>query len=220
MPINLDQGPDFLTDRILPGDAQREPAEPGILQGSLVSLIPIEEHHREGLYRVLQRPEIWQDTWLNVPSGAELERSFDDMLARRADRSRLPFVIEDRRTGAVLGTTSIGDIDAFHRNAEIGWTFLSPDYWRTGVNTECKYLLLRYGFERMDTIRMQLSVSSLNLRSQQAVERIGAVREGVFRRHRIEPGGLVHDNIFYSILDTEWPSVRQRLLGLMAKKYE
>ncbi|WP_172255035.1 GNAT family N-acetyltransferase [Saccharibacillus deserti] len=194
--------------------------EPEILQGALVVLAPVEESHRAGLCRVLARPEIWKDTWLPVPSEAELERNFDLMLEQRADKSRIPFVITERRTGSILGTTSLGDIDRVNRGIEIGWTFLSPDYWRTGVNTECKYLLLRHCFERMSVIRVQLSVSSLNLRSQRAVKRIGAVQEGIFRKHRIEPGGPVHDNIFYSVLDTEWPDVRQRLIGLMAKKYE
>jgi N-acetyltransferase len=106
-----------------------------------------------------------------------------------------------------------------NRNVEIGWTWLSPDFWRTSVNTECKYLLLRYCFEDLKVIRVQFSISGQNLRSQRAVERIGAQKEGVFRKHRIKPDGSIHDNIFYSIIDTEWPNVKENLHYLLARKY-
>ncbi|WP_307545550.1 GNAT family N-acetyltransferase [Paenibacillus sp. V4I5] len=102
---------------------------------------------------------------------------------------------------------------------EIGWTWLSPDFWRTSVNTECKYLLLKYCFEELKVIRVQFSVSGQNLRSQRAVERIGAKKEGVFRNHRIKSDGSIHDNVFYSIIDSEWPNVKENLHYLLANKY-
>lgn len=193
--------------------------EQAVLKGSNVLLVPFEESHRAELCRVLDNPEIWKYTWRNIASRDQLERDFDQALEQQSRGTQIPFVIFDNKTGAVIGTTSIGDIDKFNRNVEIGWTSLSPEYWRTGVNTECKYMLLQYCFEQLSVIRVQFSVSSLNLRSQKAVERIGAVKEGVFRKHRVEPGGPVHDNIFYSILDTEWPSVKDHLVGLMEKQY-
>lgn len=190
-----------------------------VLEGSLVRLTPYANEHREELCSVLDNPAIWTYTWRNNPGKTEHQRDFDHALRQKAEQTRLPFAIFDRKSGAIIGTTSLGDLDRHNRNAEIGWTALSPDFWRTGVNTECKYLLLRYGFEEWSALRVQFSVSGFNLRSQQAVERLGAVKEGVFRRHRVEPDGPVHDNVFYSILDTEWPDVRQRLLDKMAKTY-
>lgn len=190
------------------------------LTGSIVSLVPLEESHREELCRVLYDPRIWEYTWLNFASIKELEQDFDQALVGRADKKRLPYAIIHLQTGAVIGTTSLGDIDVRNRGIEIGWTSLSPDYWRTGVNTECKYLLLQYAFEQLNVLRVQFSVSGYNLRSQRAVERLGAVKEGVFRKHRTESGGPMHDNVFYSILDTEWPAVRERLEEKMSRIYE
>ncbi len=190
------------------------------LTGSIVSLVPIEESHRAELCRILSDPRIWEYTWLNYTSSKELEDTFDQMLIHQANQTRLPFAIVHRQSGTVVGTTSLGDIDTYNRGIEIGWTFLTPDYWRTGVNTECKYLLLRYAFEQMGVMRVQLSVSGYNLRSQRAVERLGAVKEGVFRKHRAQPGGPMHDNIFYSILDTEWPTVKEQLEEKMCRVYE
>ncbi|NGZ76469.1 GNAT family N-acetyltransferase [Saccharibacillus alkalitolerans] len=189
------------------------------LTGSAVSLIPLEESHRTELCEVLYDPRIWEYTWQNFTSVKELEQDFDLALAHRANQTQIPFVIVHRQSGAIVGTTRIGDIDTRNRGVEIGWTSVSPDHWRTVVNTECKYLLLRCCFEQLGVFRVQFSVSGRNLRSQKAVERIGAVKEGVFRKHRIEPGGPVHDNVFYSILDTEWPAVKENLEHLM-QKYE
>ncbi|OWA35853.1 hypothetical protein B9G55_08155 [Saccharibacillus sp. O16] len=190
------------------------------LTGSIIALVPLEESHRLELCRVLYDPRIWEHTWLRFASIEELEQDFNRALAGQADGTRLPFAIVHRQSGAVIGTTSFGDIDVHNHGIEIGWTSLSPDYWRTGVNTECKYLLLRYGFEKLNALRVQFSVSSYNLRSQRAVERLGAIKEGVLRKHRIEPGGRVHDNVFYSILAEEWSGVKQRLEEKMNRIYE
>lgn len=140
-------------------------------------------------------------------------------LDNKNNGSQVPFTIVDQSSGAIIGTTRVGDIDMTNRNVEIGWTWLSPDYWRTGVNTECKYLLLRHCFEELKLIRVQFSVSGQNIRSQRAVERIGARKEGVFRKHRIKPDGSIHDNLFYSIVDDEWPDVKENLLFLLSKEY-
>jgi RimJ/RimL family protein N-acetyltransferase len=94
---------------------------------------------------------------------------------------------------------------------EIGGTWYGLEFQRTVVNTECKYLLLQYAFETLDCIRVQLKTDSLNVRSQRAIERLGAKREGVLRNHMIKPDGKFRDSVYYSILDSEWPEVKQRL---------
>nr|WP_246869497.1 GNAT family protein [Priestia megaterium] len=131
----------------------------------------------------------------------------------------IPFIVKDKLIGQVIGTTQICGIDKVNRNVEIGWTWLSPKVWRTKVNTECKFLLLKYCFEELKVNRVQFSVSGDNLRSQKAVERIGATKEGTFRKHRVKADGTIQDNIFYSIINDEWESVKERLIYLLEKAY-
>jgi RimJ/RimL family protein N-acetyltransferase len=123
----------------------------------------------------------------------------------------LPFVIFDRETGQIVGTTRYADISPEHRSLEIGWTWYHPSVWRSRVNTECKYLLLRHGFETLGTVRIQLKTDLRNERSQKAITRLGAVREGVLRNHRIMKDGYVRHTVMFSIMDSEWPDVKQRL---------
>lgn len=191
----------------------------GILTGSSIVLVPLEESHREELRKALHHPEIWEYTWRQISSEKDLDEIISLALEQKKQGTHIPFTILEKVSGKVIGTTRIGDIDVTNRNAEIGWTWLSPAYWRTRVNTECKYLLLQYCFEQAEAIRVQFSVSGRNERSQKALERIGAKKEGVFRKHRIKSDGSVHDNVFYSILDTEWSEVREKLKHLLERKY-
>lgn len=191
----------------------------GILTGSSIVLVPLEESHREELRKALHHPEIWEYTWRKISSEKDLDEIISLALEQKKQGTHIPFTILEKVSGKVIGTTRIGDIDVTNRNAEIGWTWLSPAYWRTRVNTECKYLLLQYCFEQAEAIRVQFSVSGHNERSQKALERIGAKKEGVFRKHRIKSDGSVHDNVFYSILDTEWSEVSEKLKHLLERKY-
>ncbi|MCJ8014766.1 GNAT family N-acetyltransferase [Paenibacillus sp. KQZ6P-2] len=190
-----------------------------VLEGETVRLVPMEDRHKAELSRILLSAQVWEFTWRTIKTAEELDQVLTTALENKINGSQLPFTIVDQMTGAIIGTTRIGDIDMKNRNVEIGWTWLSPDYWRTRVNTECKYLLLRHCFEELKLIRVQFSVSGQNVRSQRAVERLGARKEGVFRKHRIKPDGSIHDNIFYSIVDDEWPDVKEKLLLLLSKKY-
>ncbi|GGH86623.1 RimJ/RimL family protein N-acetyltransferase [Pullulanibacillus pueri] len=189
------------------------------LEGSTVSLIPLDITYKESLFEALQSPEVWKYTWREVNTVDDLEQLLITAVESKKEGKQIPFIIMDKVTGQVVGTTRIGDIDRVNRNVEIGWTWLSPEVWRTKVNTECKFLLLKYCFEDLKVIRVQFSVSGQNLRSQKAVERIGATKEGTFRKHRVKADGSIHDNIFYSIIDSEWDSVKQRLIDLLAKEY-
>jgi RimJ/RimL family protein N-acetyltransferase len=110
-----------------------------------------------------------------------------------------------------VGSTRYLDIRRENRGLEIGWTWLAAAVQRTAVNTECKYLLLRHAFETLGAIRVQLRTDLRNLRSQRAIERIGATREGVFRQERIMWDGYLRDSVFYSVIDCEWPAVKARL---------
>ncbi|MDI7741124.1 GNAT family protein [Lysinibacillus fusiformis] len=191
-----------------------------ILEGKTVLLVPMEITYKERLYEAVKSAEVWQYTWREVKTIDDFEQILSIAIKNKYDGTQIPFIIKDRLSGEVLGTTRIGDIDLANRNVEIGWTWLSPTVWRTKVNTECKYLLLQYCFEQLEVLRVQFSISGQNIRSQKAVERIGAVKEGVFRKHRIKADGTIHDNIFYSIVDNEWKDVKGKLIGLLDMKYE
>jgi RimJ/RimL family protein N-acetyltransferase len=126
----------------------------------------------------------------------------------------------DNPDNRVLGSTRLFDLSDANRSVEIGWTWLTPAVWRTRVNTECKMLLLTHAFETMGAIRVQLKTDSRNVRSREAIERIGGVFEGILRSHRIMPDGYLRDSVYYSILDKEWPVVKRRLEAMLAARAE
>jgi RimJ/RimL family protein N-acetyltransferase len=123
----------------------------------------------------------------------------------------LPFAIIERASGRAVGSTRFLDISEQHRHIEIGWTWLGRAYWRTALNTECKYLLMKYAFEELKCIRVQLKTDLRNVRSQRAIERIGGVREGVLRKAVIIKDDYQRWSVYYSILDDEWSGVKAML---------
>ena len=138
-------------------------------------------------------------------------------LERMEEGQLIPFVIVRRSDERAVGMTSYMNIALNDRALEIGGTWLSPEAWRTAVNTECKYLLLRHAFEELGCIRVQLKTDLRNERSQRAIERIGAVREGVLRNHMLLPDGTVRSSVFFSILADEWARVKARLEEMLAR---
>ena len=129
----------------------------------------------------------------------------------------LAFVVENTDTKEIMGTTRIYGIDQTNYNCEIGSTYYGKQYQRTHVNTTCKYLLLKYCFEQMGTIRVQFKTDELNVSSQKAIERIGGVKEGILRNERIRSNGFVRNAVVYSIIDSEWSEVKYKLVQLMNK---
>jgi RimJ/RimL family protein N-acetyltransferase len=125
-------------------------------------------------------------------------------------------VTTERATGRVIGSTRFANIDWEHRRAEIGWTWLNPRWWRTPINTEAKYLMLRHAFEEWKCIRVELKTAAKNARSRAAIARIGGKEEGTLRHHMIQPDGSYRDSVYFSILDDEWPDVKQRLEARLA----
>lgn len=190
-----------------------------IIEGNTITLVPLEMKYKEQLYEAINNPDVWKYTWREVKTFDDIEQMLLIAVQNKDDGKQLPFIVKDKLSGEVIGTTRIGDIDIANRNVEIGWTWLSPSVWRTKVNTECKFLLLQYCFEELKVLRVQFSISGQNIRSQKAVERIGAVKEGTFRKHRVKADGTIHDNIFYSIVDTEWIDVKKKLINLLEKTY-
>ncbi|MFX3636409.1 MAG: GNAT family N-acetyltransferase [Candidatus Pristimantibacillus sp.] len=188
------------------------------LAGNSVDLVLMDSSHIAGLTGVMLQEEIWEFTWRKFTTLEQVNEMVNEAMEQKNKGSQLPFVIIDKNSGQIIGTTRISNIDSVHRHAEIGWTFLSPHVWRKGINTECKFLLLQYCFEQLQLLRVQFLVSGHNYRSQKAVERLGAVKEGILRKHKLKMDGSIHDTIIYSILDSEWPQMKTHLLALMEKK--
>ncbi|MCP2257997.1 Protein N-acetyltransferase, RimJ/RimL family [Streptoalloteichus tenebrarius] len=191
--------------------------EQPVLTGRHVRLEPLTADHAPGLHAAGADPGIW--TWLSAPQPADLAATRErvaDELAAAARRERLPWVQVDLATGAVAGTTSYYAIDPVHRALTIGFTWLGRPWHRTGINTEAKLLLLSRAFEQLGALRVGWQTDIRNERSQRAIERLGARREGVLRKHRIRPDGTVRDTVQYSMTDDEWPEARARLLDRLA----
>jgi N-acetyltransferase len=190
------------------------PRPPPLLVSTHVRLESLTVGHEADLYEAGQAPEIW--TYLPTVHAPFQSREatrhwIDEAFAQQATGWRWPFAIVWQATGRAIGSTSYLDFRWSDRALEIGWTWLTPAYWRTVVNTQCKYLLLQHAFEALGMYRVQLMTDSRNQRSQRAIERLGARKEGVLRSHILCPDGYRRDSVLYSILDHEWPEVRRRL---------
>jgi RimJ/RimL family protein N-acetyltransferase len=186
-----------------------------ILSGRWVRLEPLGEAHREGLRPAADDPRLWEHT-LTRGDGPHFDGWFADALARRAAGSAYPFAVRRVDDGRPVGSTSYLDIALSDRRIEIGSTWYVPALWGTRVNPECKLLLLAHAFEVLGVNRVALVRDARNERSQRAIAKLGAVREGVLRAHRITQGGRVRDTVVFSIIAPEWPAVRDRLAARLA----
>lgn len=188
------------------------------LVGATVRLEPLAPHHSLGLFSVLGNDdEAWRWMLVEAPrSLSDMERLVDGYLAEQSAGSRESYAVVDIASEEVMGTSSFMDISISNRSREIGSTIYGRTYWRTRINTETKLLMLTYAFEAKECNRVCLKTDNLNYRSQAAIERIGGVREGTLRSHRIRKDGTLRDSVYYSILKTEWPQVKSKLQGLLA----
>jgi RimJ/RimL family protein N-acetyltransferase len=190
--------------------------EPVTLTGARVRLEPLSlDRHFEGLAAIAIDPDLWHWTLNVVASEEDLRGYLEEALQEQREGRSLPFATIDRATDRVAGCTRFGNIDRKNRRVEIGWTWVGRPFQRSHVNTEAKLLMLRHAFEVWGCIRVELKTNVLNRRSRDAMLRIGAVEEGVLRRHAISDRGVPRDTIYYSVIAEEWPAVRDRLLGLM-----
>lgn len=186
-----------------------------VLSGRHVRLEPMQASHLEALTAIGNDPAIW--TWYPdsaaTPEG--MRRFVEASLSARDAGSALPLVQIDIASGQLVGSTRFGAFDQRHRRVEIGWTWLAPAYQRTAINTESKYLMLRHAFETLGLMRVEFKTDSLNDKSRRALQRIGATEEGVFRRHMQTASGRVRDSVYFSVVDVEWPVVKQHLERLL-----
>jgi RimJ/RimL family protein N-acetyltransferase len=187
------------------------------LEGRHVKLVPMGLHHTDALLEAALDPKIWQFTASIIRTSDEVRKYIETALSWQSAGTAVPFVTTERATGRVIGSTRFANIDWEHRRAEIGWTWLNSQWWRTPINTEAKYLMLRHAFEEWKCIRVELKTAAKNARSRAAIARIGGKEEGTLRHHMIQPDGSYRDSVYFSILDDEWPDVKQRLEARLAE---
>ncbi|MBA4494626.1 GNAT family N-acetyltransferase [Paenactinomyces guangxiensis] len=190
------------------------------LKGNRVRLIPLEPYHTEALFRAGNHPEIW--TYMTSPMNnpEDMEKIITHALAQKEKGLELPFVVIDQESDEVIGSTRFLNVSRQNRSLEIGSTWYTPRVWRSPVNTECKYLLLRHSFEKLHALRVQIKTDSRNLRAQKAIERLGAVKEGTLRNERILYNGYIRDAVYYSIIDEEWPAIKRKLESFLSQSGE
>ncbi|MEH6592922.1 MAG: GNAT family protein [Halioglobus sp.] len=189
---------------------------PVLLKGENVRLEPLSQEHAQGLFNRGQSV----DDWSYMPRAcfvdmADTRQWIDEALEAPGQR---PFAIVETGKNKAVGSTRFLNIRNEHRSLEIGWTWLGKEWQRTAVNTEVKSLLLAHAFERLGCVRVEFKTDGRNLRSQRALERIGATREGVLRNHMIVQSNFVRDSVYFSVLDREWLEVKERLQDLRSRQ--
>jgi N-acetyltransferase len=182
-----------------------------VLEGRVVSLEPLAERHWPGILAVGLDPELWRWTVDRGDTQAGLRRWFDTAITAAAAGRAVPYATIHRGAGQVVGSSRFADLDGTNRHVEIGWTWVAPAWQRSAVNTEAKYLMLRHAFEAWNCHRVQLKTDALNTRSREAMLRLGAREEGIFRRYQVTQGGRVRDTAWYAVTELEWPAVKSRL---------
>ena len=184
-----------------------------LLQDARVLLRPFRPEDIAELATIAMDEEIWRYMVTCISNAQELEAWVQTVTEGYRQGSRYTFMIEDKATGQLAGSTSYGNISEPDKRLEIGWTWLSREYRGSGLNRHCKFLLLRYAFEELQMDRVELKGDSLNTRSRRAMLKIGATEEGTLRSHTLMHDGRRRDTVYYSILRTEWPQIRQTVFG-------
>ncbi len=177
-----------------------------VLEGQTVRLEPIEERHRELVRPAAQHPGIFTVT--TSAYGSQFDPYIDAALRRSDGVSEIAFVVFHRKLGRYVGMTRYLNIEEQHRKLEIGSTWYEPDVWSGAVNPECKLLLMRHAFETLQFHRVEFKTDLRNVRSRAAIRKLGAMEEGIFRKHMVLADGHVRDSVYFSVIDDEWPAVK------------
>ncbi|MFF8552577.1 GNAT family N-acetyltransferase [Streptomyces sp. NPDC015501] len=191
------------------------PPRPVTLTGQYVELVPLAVDHLDDLFAAGGGDEeVWR--WLVGPPPRTREELRGWMGEVLGDPAYVPFAVVHRASGRAVGWTAFLDVEVADERLEIGWTWYGRAHWRSPVNTETKLLLLTHAFEELGMGRVQLKTDHLNERSQAAIARLGARREGVLRRHRRRPDGSWRDSVYFSLVADEWPEAKARLTARLA----
>jgi N-acetyltransferase len=184
---------------------------PLVLRGERVTLEPLAHTHHDELICAVRDGELWNLWYTHVPSPEGMRDEIDRRLAQQAAGSMLPFAVRDARSGAAIGMTTYLNVDAANRRVEIGATWYAASAQGSGLNPECKLLLLSHAFDTLNCIAVEFRTHFFNRQSREAIERLGAKLDGILRSHQLVPNGGLRDTCVYSIIASEWPAVRANL---------
>ncbi|GAC1623060.1 MAG: GNAT family protein [Candidatus Acidiferrum sp.] len=185
--------------------------EPITLRGTHVTLAPLSHSHHDDLVEATKDGELWNLWYTTIPDPAGMRAEIDRRLDLQSRGSMLPFVVLAHGTGHAVGMTTYMNVDAVHRRVEIGSTWYRQSVQRTALNTECKLLLLTHAFESLSCIAVEFRTHFFNHQSRRGIERLGARLDGVLRSHQAMPNGTLRDTCVYSIIASDWPTVKSHL---------
>ena len=193
--------------------------EPVILDGKNVRLEPLRFEHLEQLFIVGFEKSLWTLTTTVMENFGDMRNYVETALRDFEQKVALPFVTIEKSSNKIVGSTRFGNIDVKNLKAEIGWTWINPEWQRSFVNTEAKLLMLTHAFDVWECIRVEFKTDALNETSRNAILRIGAKEEGILRRHMITETGRYRDSVYFSVIDTEWETVKANLQKKLKQTY-
>ncbi len=185
---------------------------PVTLEGKHIRLVPLVAEHFDDLLEAAQDLRIWEQQIIDGSNKNILFANLREALLKRSCGEQYPFSIQEKSTKKIIGITRLFEIFEHHKKVEIGWTWYGAKFWGSGLNTECKLLLLTYCFEKLKVNRVQLKTRISNERSRKAILKTGAKQEGILRNDRIMPNGETRDTVMFSIIKEEWQEVKKQLL--------
>lgn len=193
--------------------------EPITLEGCYIRLAPLSLSHHAALCEVGLDAALWEFTTIRLQTPEDMRRYIEAALHEQAEGAVLPFVILEKRSGKVIGTSRYHNINPAHRRVEIGFTWVAIPWQRTPVNTEAKYLMLKQAFEQYRCVRVEFKADTRNERSRRALLRIGATQEGILRSYMVSGHKGVRDVVLFSIIDSEWPAVKAELEAKLRREW-
>lgn len=176
-----------------------------------VTLIPLKAEHKDGLLKAASDGKLWELWYTSVPDANSIDTYIATALDQKEKGLEYPFTIIDTQTEAIIGCTRFYNLQPEHRRLEIGYTWYAKSYQRTAANTQCKYLLLQYAFEELNCIAVQIVTNWFNIKSREAIARLGAKQDGILRNHRLNADGSYRDTVVFSITESEWMGVKKTL---------
>ncbi|MCB0515743.1 MAG: GNAT family N-acetyltransferase [Chitinophagales bacterium] len=190
-----------------------------ILEGNSVILEPLSESHEKGLAAAVSDGNLWELWFTSAPKPENVSAYIQKALQEYENDISLPFLVKNKNTLQIIGTTRYTNATPAHKRLEIGYTWYAKSFQRTGVNTECKYLLLQYAFEHLHCIAVEFRTHFHNFDSRAAIARLGAKQDGILRNHSIDSTGCLRDTVVFSIINNEWQTVKKSLEYRMRKSY-
>jgi N-acetyltransferase len=184
--------------------------EPVSLSGAHARLEPLSHAHRDGLVTAAKDGDLWKLWYTAIPRPEDMEKEIDRRLGLQKAGAMLPWTVFDA-DGEIAGMTTYMNVDPANRRVEIGSTWYAKRVQRSGLNTQCKLLALQHAFEKLDCIAVEFRTHFFNHQSRRAIERLGAKQDGILRNHQISPNGTLRDTVVFSIIASEWPTVKAHL---------